>query len=797
MVLRAKFIRPLSHAGIEPQTDVEATLLEMLMTRSREYGEHPAFQFFEDDDCGLALGYQELDEAARRIAVGLRERFDPGVGVALVFPPGLDFIKAFFGCIYAGMLPIPATYPKPRRRSARLESIVSDARPAAILTSQRVLQTLGDVTSGSVLLGAVWVAIEDLEDSSLLAWEQPDLKPSDVAFLQYTSGSTKEPRGVAVSHANIAHNLEMIRQGFALSERGGQVGVSWLPAYHDMGLIGGLLETLYTGGTTVLMSPFSFLQRPARWLRAISDHRGVVSGGPNFAFELCLKKIKPAELEGVDLSCWEVAFTGAEPVRAATLRRFAERFSAWGFSESAFYPCYGLAEATLFVTGGCGPGKVTTGLFRADALQAQGEVVPAALPQGAADGASAGASQEHAGTVELVSCGGPFMGEEVVIVDPQTHRPCGEHQVGEIWIRGRNVAQGYHQRTGEDASPFGHLLAGDAGDGEGNFLRSGDLGFFWKGNLYVTGRRKSLLIIRGRNYYPHDLEATAQQAHDRLIPGGGAAFVLERAGDDPDLILVQEVDRSATEREREEMIAEIRRRVTAEHDLFVREVVLIRMGTLPRTTSGKVRYGEVKRQYAEGELAVVSQWSFAARGSTPSAAQPNEAEAVERIENAGSPLRNSFFTLGSDAATLTREIQERLMAWLVQQTGAANELGPDRPLAEYGVDSLSAMELICQLEQGLGLTKISPTILWSYPTPGLLAAHLAELVVTSRTEGDSQRLQVAGEGLAQDPLGGSIDAGSESINEDQFEQLLSQLEQMPEEEVSLLLGSEQEPEREQ
>jgi acyl-CoA synthetase (AMP-forming)/AMP-acid ligase II/acyl carrier protein len=748
-----EFMKAARYIGVDSGRPEGPTLVEMLKFRSQSFPDRVAFQFLEDHRDSRTITYRQLDHSARRIAAALQERFEPGSSAAIVFPPGLGFVEAFFGCVYAGIVSIPATYPKPRRPSARLSAIVADARPAVILTTQRVLETLCDSSASEALDQKLWLSTDELEASSRAPWRDPGVKAGDIAFLQYTSGSTKDPRGVEVSHANIAHNLEMIRQGFALSHatehEAPEVGVSWLPAYHDMGLIGGILESIYVGGTTILMSPLSLLRRPERWLRAISDHRAVVSGGPNFAYELCVRKIRPRELEGLDLSSWRVAFSGAEPIRAETLRRFSEAFGSCGFSESAFYPCYGLAEATLLVTGGQGPGKVTKCSVQAAELQENGRAV-----------AVAPSADQTQASIELVGCGRPLMGEEVLIVDPDTRLPCEDSVVGEIWIRGRNVARGYRNRSPSDGETFSGQLADSRED---SFLRSGDLGFIRDGSLFVTGRLKELLIIRGRNHYPHDFEATVQGTHAKLTPGGGAAILIDQQGDEL-LVLVQEVDRATNPSQRESMIRDIRRNVTAEHDVFVHEVILIRTGTLPRTTSGKVRHADVKREYLAGDLGVISRWSFAQKDR-----QSQHSSSTDRLTHSSDLKQLLQLPKIDDREKLAEEIQVRLMTWLRQIAEVQdNDLGPHRPFAEYGLDSLSAVELIGQLEEGLGL-KLSPTVAWTYPTPASLARYISGLM--TRSDGPDQEPQPA------------------APAEDTFDHLLSQLEQLPEDEVAAMLAS--------
>ncbi len=751
------------------------TLVDILMSRSRSYPERLAFRFLEDENESSTLTYQELDHAARQIAAGLLQRVNPGDSVALVFPPGLDFIKAFLGCAYAGVLAIPATYPKPRRPSARLSAIVEDAQPGAMLATQRVVELLADSETVGQLGNQTWLSICELESASASQWQMPELGASSTAFLQYTSGSTKDPRGVVVSHGNITHNLEMIRKGFGLSCETAQVGVSWLPAYHDMGLIGGILESIFVGGTTVLMSPLSFLQRPARWLRTISEYRAVVSGAPNFAYELCLKKIKPAEIDGIDLSSWRVAFSGAEPIRSSTMRRFAAKFGQYGFSDSSFYPCYGLAEATLLVAGGHGPGKLATCSVDPDDLQKHGHVTTVdAQPIESSEHSFDGGHRSL--PIELVNCGRPPMNEEVLIVDPDTRLPCGENRVGEIWIRGPHVARGYHNRPEDSAATFNGQLANSD---EGGYLRSGDLGFIRNGSLYVTGRRKELLIIRGRNHYPHDLEATVQSSHEMLIPGGGGAFLVENDGENQ-LVLVQEVDRAASASEREAIIPEVRRNVTAEHDVFVHEVILLRMGSLPRTTSGKVRYADIREQYRLGELQSVCRWSFTASAG----------DAKLQSESNGQPTISDltqWFEVAEidDAETMAEEIETLLTRWLRQEADDHDsDFDPHRPFADYGLDSLASMELIAQLESGLNL-KLSPTIAWTYPSPSTLARHLSHMIVRRNVD-DSENESELNVDTSED--------GMDDLSEHQFDQLLAELEQMPDSAAAAMLAAQDQTE---
>ncbi|HEX6864808.1 MAG TPA: fatty acyl-AMP ligase, partial [Thermoanaerobaculia bacterium] len=511
----------------------DSNLVDVLRRRASTHPDRMAYRFLDDgEEEGGSLTYAELDRRARALAAFLQREGGAGERALLLYPPGLDFVVAFLGCLYAGTVAVPAYPPRSNRPDSRLQAIARDARPRFALTIPALRDRAGVfLAKNPELAGVRWVATEEIDLSLADSWERgPELNEEGVAFLQYTSGSTATPKGVVVRHGNLVHNEEMIRRAFGQSEE--SVIVGWLPLYHDMGLIGNVLQPLYVGGTCVLMAPVAFLQRPSRWLKAISRYRATGSGGPNFAYELCVRKVGPEEREGLDLSCWEVAYNGAEPVRADTLERFAESFAPQGFRRDAFYPCYGLAEATLFVTG------AERGSFP-EVRQVDAEALERNRAEEARDGAP---------SRSLVSCGSAWLDQKIEIVDPETCRPLPEGQVGEVWISGPSVAGGYWNRPEESARTFGARLG--ESDREGSpetFLRTGDLGFLSGGALYLTGRAKDLIILRGRNLYPQDLELTAERSHGDLRPGCGAAFAVEVEGEER-LVLVQEVERDAEKR---------------------------------------------------------------------------------------------------------------------------------------------------------------------------------------------------------------------------------------------------------
>jgi acyl-CoA synthetase (AMP-forming)/AMP-acid ligase II len=411
-------------------------------------------------------------------------------------------------------------------------------------------------------------------------------RQDDIAFLQYTSGSTSAPKGVVVSHRNLIENAEMIRAAFGNTRS--STHVTWVPLYHDMGLILNALQSLYVGAPCVLMAPVAFMQRPLSWLRAIHDHRAEVAGGPNFAFDLCVRRHRPEEMAGIDLSCWKVAVNGAEPVRASTIERFAATFGPYGFDPKNMQPAYGMAEATLLISaGGRGTGPVIRAVSR-DALQRNRIVAP-------------GRAED---SQMLVGCGRQLCGERLSIVDPETRIPLKPGLVGEIWVAGPHIAQGYWQKPDASVSVFRARMACDDAQ---CWLRSGDLGFLDEdGEVYITGRIKDLIIIRGVNHYPQDIEETVQDCHAALREHGGAAFTVPDRNQEEQLVVVQEIERSFRRQiVSDEITATIREAIIRDHELATQEIVLIRSDSLPRTTSGKVQRQLTRQMFLAGSLSLV------------------------------------------------------------------------------------------------------------------------------------------------------------------------------------------------
>lgn len=556
------------------------SLIEILRFRAAMQPDDFAFTFLDDGEIhGATLTYRELDLRSRSIAVLLQERIQPGARVLLLYQPGLEFITAFFGCLYAGVVAVPVPVPNFRRSNRsnasmnRLLAIAADAGSSAVLSTSEIFKRLDGTNP---LLHREWIATDVISNDASAAWLDPRADQQTLAFLQYTSGSTAAPKGVMISHGNLLHNLA---SGFQFAGNDAStISVSWLPMTHDMGLIDGVLQPVYSGSPAYLMSPAAFLQRPVRWLRAISRYRASRSGAPNFAYELCARKITPEDCHGLDLSSWRIAYNGAEPVRQETLDMFTSIFAAYGFRSSALRPCYGLAEATLFVSGKSGTDSDLLSSF------------PAA-----------------------VSCGRPTPEMRVRVVHPESLQLCQPGETGEIWIAGPSIASGYWNRSEQTTRTFHAYTA----DGQGPFLRTGDLGFGHAGELYVTGRCKDVLIVRGAKHYPQDIEHTAERQHPAIRPGGVAVFSCG-VNSSVDLIaLMAEIDARRMVPDFAQVItADIRRAVAESHGVQLHAVILVGPGAIPRTTSGKLQRFACREIFLSQDFSALAEWREPLSGTT-------------------------------------------------------------------------------------------------------------------------------------------------------------------------------------
>lgn len=647
-----------------------ATLVELLRLRAELSPDRIVYRFLPGDTKPeQRITYAMLDRRARSLAVRIRETARRGSRALLLVPPGLDYVAAYFGCLYAGVVAVPAYPPNPRRPDPRIPGIVRDCEPEVALTSAALLSRLDQWRGGDEQLGALrWIAADEAVDCGG-DWRDPDAQGSDLAMLQYTSGSTAAPKGVMLSHRNLLHNLSLIRTAFPVPHAPDDVGVFWLPPFHDMGLIGGILQPCYVGRGAVLMSSATFLQRPLSWLEAMSKYRATTSAAPNFAFDLCVQRITPEEARGLDLGAWHTVFDGAEPIRAETIDRFTRAFAEAGFRRDAFFPCYGLAEATLFVSGGPwgqGPSML--------------DVSRAALEEKRVGPATAG------DRLRLVASGAPAVGQAVRIVDSDTLTPCDDRRVGEIWVSGESVATAYWNKPEESRYAFEARIAGD----EARYLRTGDLGFIDDGQLFVTGRLKDLIILNGRNYYPQDLELAAERSHPSLRPGHAAAFALNDSGGDGErLALALEVTRHHRESENEAVFSAVRRALAEREGILPHVIVLVRQNGIPRTSSGKVQRRAARSMLLEQTLDCVGRSDEAV---------DDIAEVLGTAPESSAPLE----------AWLRRWVADELQIDVRSVDATAS-------VREYGLDSVAAVRLVTELEQVLG-HRVDVSLLWREPS---------------------------------------------------------------------------------
>jgi acyl-CoA synthetase (AMP-forming)/AMP-acid ligase II len=543
------------------------SLVEVLRSRAETQPDRIAFTWLGGDPEGdVDLTYRELAQRAQAVAALLLTAGLPGERALLLCPPGFDFIAALCGCLAAGWLAVPAYPPPLNQRLDRVRAIADDAQPRVAITTRATLARIVPRLSGEPSLARLrWLTADDAGTSPAMV-DGPPPDPDQPAILQYTSGSTAAPRGVVLTHANLVHNTRQIQRRFAASAA--SRGVIWLPPYHDMGLIGGIFEGLWAGFPIALMAPATFLQRPRRWLEAIGRTRATISGGPNFAYDLCVDRIAPADRAGLELATWEVAFNGAEPVRARTLQRFAEAFAPVGFRRAAFYPCYGLAEGTLMVTGG----------------RADHPPVLRPLPDDQV----------------AVGVGTSVDAQVVRIVDPSTGRSCAPEVPGEIWVSGPSVAAGYWQQPARTAETFDAYTA----TGEGPFLRTGDLGLLDRaGELFVTGRLKALLMVGGRKVPAEDIEASLQRESRGLC----IALAADLGGAER-VVIVAEASPRLSSAEHVALASTLRACVASRHQLPVAAVALTRPRGIPRTSSGKVQRATCRTAFERGELPTVYLW---------------------------------------------------------------------------------------------------------------------------------------------------------------------------------------------
>ncbi|MCY2976425.1 MAG: aminotransferase class I/II-fold pyridoxal phosphate-dependent enzyme [Planctomycetota bacterium] len=675
--------RPLDLSLVNPKFFPRTHLVDSLRHWANVQPTSPAFWFTDGEtDQDETLSYAELDHAARALAVEILKVANPGDRGILMYPPGLDFIIGFFGCLYAGCTAVPAFPPRRNRKGSRIQGIAQDCAAKFGLTIETTAtQIMKDDATREDMSTMKLISSDRVDRSMAIQFSPVSIDVEDVAVLQYTSGSTGTPKGVVLTHECIMRNCEMI--AFLFGQVHDEVGASWLPTYHDMGLVGGILSPVFLGLPLALMSPMSFLQRPVRWLRAITKYNVTMSGGPNFAYQLCVDKVTEEEMKGLDLSKWRVAFNGAEPVRASTLEAFSRKFEQVGFRHTSHLPTYGMAETTLIVT--AGPHADMPVIRHYDGRHLAARVV---LP----------VERNTPDSRALVGCGQMSPNERVEIVDTETSAILPDDQIGEIWIQSPSAGTGYWEKPDITEKTFNAMTA----DGQGPFLRTGDLGFFEDGQLFVAGRVKDLIIVRGVNRYPQDIEQTVEECHESIQSSAAAAFSDDIDGRER-LIIALEVQRSLEE-DWEPVIQAIRKSVTQVHELPPDAVILVRSGSLPKTSSGKIQRHACLQGFKDDTLRVIAKW-VSWEDDLPPTAPMIAAATVDQL--AGRPSKGSARPTAV-IAKKTRdpdvdvvEIVKRAVKAVAQERAKLLDLDTNI-VVDLGLDSLERLQIAHSLENAFG-----------------------------------------------------------------------------------------------
>lgn len=711
-------------------------LLQLVQAGAQVDPQKIAYTFLLDGERKeVNLTYKALDECARMIAAALQKRkIQPGDRVLMIYSPGLDFIAAFFGCLYAGAVAVPVYPPQTIEQINKIALICQDAQPDIVLANNEVglrlkqLKHLKKLARIKIFNGIIKrllrldirklinVEVYDLASVPMLITDKLseqlavhyrayNCNHSTLAFLQYTSGSTGQPKGVMVSHGNLLFNLDAIATHGNLTPDTKML--LWLPPYHDMGLISGILLPLYKQVPIILMSPLAFLQKPLRWLTAISHYKITLSGAPNFAYELCARKATAADKAQLDLSSWNLAFCGAEPIRAQTLEAFATAFAECGFQKQAFFPCYGMAEATLMITSSqFQQGAVSQAVDKKAYLQNIIECHD---------------NHNENNTKLLVSSGKQASYQQILIVNPETFIPSAECEMGEIWVRGNNVALGYWNKPAETKATFQAYLA----TAEGPFLRTGDLAFCKREQIFITGRLKDVIIIHGRNHYPQDIEFTVERSDEALRLGGCAAFSVE-IDNHEHLIIVQELQEKIN-KSFAEIAHAIRHKVVHEHGINPYAIVFIKARTIPKTTSGKIRRRPCRELYLNKQLSVIYKDAL----HNISAVKELPMQLNTQIETEITHTKFIAELVAAPATTRCNILQDYLIAKIQQLNLVENKIKitPKQNLFELGFDSIKTQELLAAIEQDLaGHIKINVENLLDTPTIFNMASILAQAI---------------------------------------------------------------------
>lgn len=658
-----------------------------------------------------SINYLQLSIKAKSIATKLQAYTQPGDRILLLYPPGIEFICAFFGCLYAGVIAVPAYPPVEKKLIEKLQGMIQNAEPKVILSNKFIvdqikkLKYVKALNSISFLDGLIktfltqahelsqwdfdkfrWITTDDLSTDYADNYSTVSIEPYNIAFLQYTSGSTGQPKGVMVTHKNILANSDIIDK--KLNNEEDQVGVIWLPPYHDMGLIGGILYPIAKAFPIYLMSPMTFLRNPLAWVSAIHKFKGTTSAAPNFAYGLCNKKISDEQKKNLQLGSMRAFLNGAEPINAKTVNQFVEKFSECGVKQGMFLPCYGLAESTLIVSGKQG---LNVGCFSKSELMKNNVKT---------------LEKNDKDAIDIISCGPADQG--VVIVDPVTNKQCMECEIGEIWVVSDSVARGYWNREIESQETFQAKIDGDNAT---NYMRTGDLAFMLNNELFVMGRIKDLIIINGMNHYPHDIERSIDGIHPAIHNGNYAAVSIE-VDEKECLALVLEIDERKVD-DFDVIISKLRQVVMEDHRLPVHTIAFIRPKTLQKTTSGKIKRQPTRLALMGRKLEIVSLW------------QANEVdeEVTDIVNSLQSNVTNNF---NNDLRMKIRtELQDVLNIDI-------NQIDDTKNFTEFGLDSLMAIELENRLQNYLkDICHLDNSVIMNYPTIESLSNHIEQQIISS------------------------------------------------------------------
>ena len=633
------------------------SLVEIISKRAVAQPEEIVYRYLGDGINETELfSFKEIDRVARSISEELSKKLNKGDRVLLLFPQGLQYVAALYGCFYGGFIAIPAYPPRRNRKMDRINSIIEDSGAAAGLVTEDVFKTIErNFAEDELLKGMAWFEYEKISTNPLPNGVVKLPEPDEVAFIQYTSGSTGNPKGVMITHKNIIYNSDFIRRSFGFDKN--TVGMNWLPIFHDMGLVGGIFQAAFLGLVNIGMPPVVFLKNPLNWLRAIDKYKATTGGGPNFSYDYCIQKIKPEEVKGLNLSSIKNFYCGGEPVRRKTFEAFPAAFAEAKVRTNQMFAVYGMAETTLIVTGGDPASEPKYVRVDQEALTKNRLVFVSTSQKG----------------INLVSNGHVWMETIVAIVNPETFEPVDANGIGEVWISGPTVAKGYWNKPEENRRTFHAQMA----NGHGPWLRSGDLGFMYKDELYITGRLKDLIIIRGVNYYPNDIEYSVQQSHEAFKPNSGAAFSIHKEGVEK-LVIVQELERTFLRNvDHAVLMDHIRKTVAEEHELEAYSIVLIRTGSIPLTSSGKIQRRQTRYEFLTEKLNVIASWHLDIES-------PN--------------VNQVLFSQPTEEA-----IKNWLIQWIMKnQHFKKEEIDLNTPITSYGIDSLAAVTLEQEISTQFG-----------------------------------------------------------------------------------------------